>query len=256
MGVDMRPRVALIAGVVVVCAVSALYVDAVWPLAAQAGQRSPQFRRMLLDDKGLRRQATHAPAPSYPAASLTKKVSGVAVATVTTDANGTTERVEILEAPDEAIGQAVRAAAAKWTYKPAGLPLTGTLIFYFHIREGRGVVSSPDEMKVLKGQAPTTAKEEEAPVKEIAETELARLESQVRPVILDIRDRQLYQQSHRAGAVSIPLRELLTRAGAELPRSRPIVIDCFADLYASNACRVAGHFLTSSGFTQVLVLRR
>lgn len=252
----MRSRAALIAGVVAMFGVCALDVAVVSQSAQQSGQRNPQFRRMLLDDKGLRRQATHAPAPFYPAESFKKKVTGVAVAAVTADASGKTERVEILEAPDEAIAQAVRGAIGQWSYKPMGLPMTGQLIFYFHIKEGRGTVSSPEEMKVLKAQVFTVAKEDEAAVKDIKETEFARVKSQIRPVVLDVRDRAVFQQSHRDEAVNIPLKELLTRAAAELPQSRPIVIDCFPDLYTSQACRVAAHFLTSSGFSQVFVLRR
>lgn len=251
----MSARAALIAGVlsVLVQSVFGPVVAAADPVQ-QTVQRKPQYRRILLDDQGLRRQATHSPPPSYPASSLANKVTGVAVAAVTTDANGRTERVEIVEAPDTEIREAVRAAAREWAYKSAGLPITGSLIFYFHIAEGRGIVSSPAEMKALKGQA--TAARDEAPVTEIKEADFARFRAQNSPVVIDIRDRSAHEASHRAGAINIPLKELLTRAAAELPQSRPIVIDCFADLYDSKACAVSAHFLTSSGFTQVYLLRR
>jgi putative ABC transport system permease protein len=73
------------------------------------------------------------------------------------------------------------------------------------------------------------------------------------PLLLDIRDRETFAEGHEKGALNIPLKELLARGPAEIKASRHVVIDC---LDAPDFCSVAAHFLTSSGFKQVSILRR
>lgn len=219
------------------------------------GQPGSRYRRMLSNDQGLRKLATHAPAPPYPVSSLAAKTTGVAVAAVSIGPDGRTEKVDVVEAPDAAIERAVRDAVIQWVYRPVAAPVTGNLVFYFHRQGARGFVSSPDEMKALRGLAPDKTKPEPAS-KEILEADFARLTARAKPVVLDIRDRPAYLRAHRQNAVNIPVSELLTRGGAELPSSRPVVIDCFPEGQASNACTVAAHFLTSSGFSDVYVLKR
>jgi len=70
---------------------------------------------------------------------------------------------------------------------------------------------------------------------------------------LDIRDRDTFGEGHDEGAVNIPFGEVLTRGPAELPVSRRIVIDCRDPL---EFCAMAVHWLASSGFGQVSILRR
>jgi TonB family protein len=232
------------------------YLGAVTP-ATQTQNLTSQFRKASTNDQGLRTLATSAPTPSYPPTSLERKVSGVVVAAVTLNENGRTRSVKILESPDNAIGRAVRDAVEQWVFRSIGVPVTGNLVFYFHIKGRQGLVSSPEEMKALNAVAANaTQLEGKAAIKEIDEATLGSLQGALEPVVLDIRSRTAYLQRHREGAVNIPLRELLTRGGAELPRSGLIVIDCSAENQKADFCEVATHFLTSAGFSQVAILRQ
>jgi TonB family protein len=232
------------------------YLGAVTP-ATQTQNQTSQFRKASTNDQGLRQLATSAPTPSYPPTSLERKMSGVVVAAVTINENGRTRRVDILESPDDASGRAVRDAVRQWVFRSIGVPATGNLVFYFRIKGGQGLVSSPDEMKALNAvAAKATQLEGKAAVKEIDEAQFGPLHGALEPVVLDIRSRTAYLHRHREGAVNVPLRELLTRGGAELPRSRLIVIDCSAENHKADFCGVATHFLTSAGFSQVAVLKQ
>ena len=248
-------------GVIVVLGICLFATDshlAAFRLVPQ--QQNPpavRFSRLRTNDQGLRKAALQSPTPTYPRVSLAKKITGVAVVAIAVDTNGRMESVEVLESPDADIERAVREAVLQWVFRPVGAPIEGTLIFYFHLRGSDGVVSSPDEMKALKdagseGPARQTARA----VKEISETEFRRLSDKPGPLLVDIRDRTAYIAGHRKGALNFPLKELLARAANELPSSRHIVIDCFAEDYKANACTVAAHFLTSSGLTHVSLLRR
>src|SRR5688572_29576805 len=92
--------------------------------------------------------------PSYPAASLRAGISGVAVARVIFGTNGHAKQVDVTQAPDEAIAQALRQAVMTWTIKPGQTggnhqapTIHSTLTFYFQISNGEGVVSNPNEMR-------------------------------------------------------------------------------------------------------------
>jgi TonB family protein len=212
--------------------------------------------RFKAGDKELRELAIKAPLPIYPPKSLAKKVAGVAVATIRVDAKGTPEAVAVLQSPDAATGRAVHDALMQWIFKPAfGSGSDGILVFYFHIKGRSGVVLSPAEMRALTNPgAKAIAQADEPPLESISETEFRALPTRPGPILLDIRDRQTFAEGHEKGAVNIPLYEVLTRAAAELPRSRHIVIDCREEL---GLCAIVVHWLRSSGFSgQVSVLRR
>jgi rhodanese-related sulfurtransferase len=70
--------------------------------------------------------------------------------------------------------------------------------------------------------------------------------------VLDVRDRQSYQKSHRTGSRNIPFDELQSRAEAELDLSRPVVVDCSRGRV--DICRIAGARLKSHGFVDVAVV--
>jgi rhodanese-related sulfurtransferase len=72
-------------------------------------------------------------------------------------------------------------------------------------------------------------------------------------LLLDIRDREAFGEGHEKGALNIPMDELLSRGPAEIGASRHVVIDCRDPL---DFCAIAVHFLASSGFNQVSILRR
>jgi TonB family protein len=145
----MRSRVNFIRVALMVAACTLLLTaTGIW--YKSRGEITPRFGRAKIGDSGLRKNAIHAPTPIYPAESLARNVTGVAVAKVTLDPNGRTTSVDVVEAPDSSTNHAVRAAVMQWTYRGVGAQVTGVLIFYFHIQDGQGLVSSPDEMKNLK----------------------------------------------------------------------------------------------------------
>lgn len=221
---------------------------------AAAHEQTPRPQRFKANDKQFRELAVTSTAPTYPHTSLTKKVTGVVVAAIRTDPKGASEAVEILQSPDSDTGRAVHDAVMQWVFKPMGMGAEGIVVFYFHIEGSRGVVLSPAEMrKVTNPRVNSVARDEEPPVKLITEAEFRGLSSRSRPVVLDIRDRETFAEGHEKGAVNITFGEILTRALAELRVSSHIVIDCRD---APDVCAMAAHQLSSSGFSQVSILRR
>jgi TonB family protein len=225
--------------------------------SAMAEQTAPSPRRLKTGDKQIREFAITSPPPLYPRASLAKRVAGVVVAAVLFDEKGVTEAVEIIQSPDAETGRAVRDAVKQWKIRPMmGMAARGTLAFYFHMKGRNGVVLSPEEMrKVISPGAKNVKREDEdePPVKHITVAEFRAVASQSSTLLLDIRDRETFGEGHEKGAVNIPLDEVLTRAPAELPVSRHIVIDCRDPL---DFCAMSVHWLASNGFDRVSILRR
>jgi TonB family protein len=250
-------RFSLLAALVTI-ACMALYHGV--PIGSLLEPRSLQV--LTLDDAGLRQLAITTFRPAYPAASLANRVTGVVVASLTIDVNGRTRTVEIIEAPDAATGRAVRDALVQWAFRPLEVAarveaIAGNIIFYFHLQGARGVVSSSDEMQATRGVKPLEGPERSQPVvRTIGEAEYRRLRSTVALVVLDTRSRAAYLEGHRDAAIGIPLRELSSRAAAELPLSQLIVVDCFPEQLHAGLCVMAGHMLTSSGFSDVAILNR
>jgi TonB family protein len=209
-------------------------------------------RRFKTGDKQLREMAITSPAPEYPRTSLTKRVTGVVVAAVLFDEKGATEAVEIVQSPDAETGRAVRDAVMQWRIRPMmGMAGRGTLSFYFHVKGRDGAVLSPEEMRALTNpNVKKVKREDEPPVKHITAAEFQALSTQANTLVLDIRDRETFDDGHEKGAVNIPFEELLTRGPAELPASRHIVIDCRDPL---EFCDMSVHCLVSEGFRQVSI---
>lgn len=139
-----------------------------------------------------------------------------------------------------------------------GLMITPTLVFF----DGRGRVTGAMAARL-------TADEEERVIahmkgdrqipvlnyadtfaEEIDQITLTRRRSGA--VLLDIRERNEYEDGHLDGARNIPRNELSVRAAIELPRDRPVLIDC-ARVSALN-CRVAGLSLRTVGFPEVALV--
>lgn len=213
----------------------------------------------IMNDQGLRGITTTAPAPSYPATSLGRKVTGVAVAAILIDQNGHLQSLKLLQAPDEAIGRSVHDALMRWTFRPTGIPMKGKLFFYFTIKRGAGTVESPEEMSptlaAIDRNTHPAAKQGDDAIHAIDETHLDVMRRTGKPSILDVRDRAAYQKEHRNGAVNIPVDELLQRALIELPLLAPVVVDCSPEQPPSQ-CRMAGRMLMFEGFDKVSVLIR
>ncbi len=94
----------------------------------------------------LRRMALTSVTPTYPASSVKAGLSGIAVADLVTAPAGDVQSVEILEAPDPAIGEAVRAALGQWKFPAMPRPMQAKMTFYFRIEQGKGRVVSPQDI--------------------------------------------------------------------------------------------------------------
>lgn len=225
-------------------------------------------------ESGIRRFASHKPLPAYPAASVTKGSSGVAVATIVSGPEGTVTSATILEAPDEEIANAVRVALLAWKIPAVTtsgekrvMGVKGKITFYFTISGGRGRVLHPEDMpggpKPEPASGPPTASPGARPSAspaaagsprppataashaidpdwEIGEPALAAMAAS-KPVLLDIRERDDFKRQHRAGAINIPGDELAVRAYIELKSARPVVIDC--TFTETNRCHNAANLL-------------
>jgi rhodanese-related sulfurtransferase len=252
--------------------------------------QQPNVVRMA--ESGIKRVATSRTMPIYPAQSVPRKSSGVAVAAIMSGADGRVTNVIVLEAPDEAIAEAVRDALMKWQIPPTtvlGRPelygVSGKITFYFQFTGGRGRVVNPEDMPGgpkpepasgppssapgvrSGGPPPTGAAASAAPTPrpaatvvqhtvpadiEIGEADLRQLIATARPTILDIRDRDDFKRGHRDGAVNIPRDELSIRSYIELDHARPLVIDCAQS--ETNACRNAASQLSRQKFPKVVIL--
>lgn len=216
------------------------------------------FAQAGMAESGIRRFASHKPLPAYPAASVAKGSSGVAVAAIVSGPEGNVTSVTLLEAPDEAIADAVRTALLAWKIPPMtvsgrneAMGVRGKITFYFRIAGGRGRVFNPEEMpggpkpepasgpptsgpgaRASSGppsagtpRPPMTASHGVDPGSEIGEAAFATMAAS-KPIILDIRERDDFKRQHRPGAINIPGNELAIRSYIELDSTRPVVIDC------------------------------
>ena len=104
------------------------------------------------------------PRPAYPVVSPERGRTGVAVVEVVTTEDGRVDRVNVLEAPDAHIGDAVSRALGQWEIPPPTdddgqeVRVRAKLFFYFVIENGKGFVRSPEEMLQKSGSmAPAAA---------------------------------------------------------------------------------------------------
>jgi hypothetical protein len=228
--------------------------------------------RATTSEVGLRQMASTTVTPSYPATSVKAKTAGVAVADVTAPVAGGAPAVEILEAPDEAIADAVRAALAGWTFPTLRFATSARLTFYFRIENGKGRVLNPQDMPggpTIKPR-PTYTPENPPPVakpstqqatRTLSEgdttpmtlDELQKLTGADRPTILDVGNRAAFKRGHLEGAINIPHPEIAVRGPIELRGRGRIVIDCTQE--ETFYCLFADHVLKDAGF-KVAILRR
>lgn len=203
-------------------------------------------------EAGLRKTATHAPFPDYPPASLAKKTGGVAVVSLRVGFDGRVEQLDVVEAPDSAIGAAVRNAVQRWTFRPATVgtapepwKVRGKLTFYF-VPEGKGRVVSPEEAASARSaQGPQAT--------QITEAELVKRAKDSATVILDVRPRAEFKQGARRSAVNVPSDEIEARAIRELG-TRRIVIDC--TVLSERSCRAVAEHLRELGFLDIAMAVR
>jgi rhodanese-related sulfurtransferase len=82
---------------------------------------------------------------------------------------------------------------------------------------------------------------------------MQKLAEAIRPVVLDIGERDAFRRDHTPGALNIPVDELPVRAGIELAGAK-VAIDCTRD--EMWRCQAAGAMLGQQGLTQTLILVR
>jgi hypothetical protein len=225
-------------------------------------------------EAGMRWSAIQAPMPVYPKAAVDKGITGVAVASVLAGIDGRVETVVVLEAPDPLLAAAVRNALVRWTFQPitymeSALKNTARLTFYFRITNGAGQVLNPEAMprarwprrpdpqktETQSAAAPILMGAPEASIRFVNENELKLELASLHPLILDIRERDAFRQGHLEAAVNIPFEELDVRAPIELPKARPLVVDCSSgDTWCENPGAIVS-ILTSSGFPTVRIYR-
>ena len=236
---------------------ASIVIPGTLPLALYAmGEQtaSPPRPYLTTSDQTVREWAIASPPPEYPRTSLASRLTGVVIAAVLFNEKGTIDTVEIVQSPDVATGRVVRDALMRWRIKPVALPVKATLAFYFRLKGRDGVVLNPAEMRELTNPGAKNVKREDEPaVKYITEAEFRPLSTRASTLLLDIRDRDAFAESHEKGAINIPFGEMLLRGPAELPASRHIVIDCREPV---EVCAMSVHWLASSGFAQVSILRR
>jgi TonB family protein len=118
--------------------------------SAVVGSTAKQYRVATVPEKTLRKFAKVVVMPTYPEDSKRNGSQGVAVALLNIDEEGTVKKVEILEAPDESIGNAVSKATQMWKFQPVtedstgkSIRLSGKLTFYFKIVDKVALVENP-----------------------------------------------------------------------------------------------------------------
>ena len=188
----------------------------------------PEILRPRMGEQEHRKHVITHLLPEYPPGSIRRGSEGVAVASIVAGRDGRVESVELLQAPDEKIGQAVRTALEQWTFTPGRAPveyygegvsirIQSRMTFYFRIVDGAGVVLEPPAAR-----PPLPA----AIVRDLRGADLNGVFGSLEPVFVDIRDRDDYQRGHYPGSVNIPRSELEARAPRELPRERFVVVLC------------------------------
>jgi TonB family protein len=232
-------------------------------LICAAGFRLQQTA--TLSDHNLRQLATSKPMPDYPKASIAAKATGVAVTSIQVDLEGKVQAAEVLQAPDDAIREAVLSAIRRWTFGPlVSAPgatdrkrVQGKLVFYFWIKAGVPSVLDADQAAGSTLPGPTGGMTAVMPnvvggasVKEISEAELQQLMT-TKSVVVDVRDRRAFTAGHRAGSINIPIDELPARAGAELSGAPHVVIDCSEN--TPTDCRMAAAIIQHQGIPDVVL---
>lgn len=200
--------------------------------------------------------------PAYPEAALARHVQGVVVCNVRVGITGRTKSVEIVQAPDREIGEALRTALMGVTFgrmltdptsgKPA--ELQAKLFWYFVIEGGQGLVMTPEQLAAHRGlRSVAQVLGAAGSVPTIDEPTWIRLSREASVVLLDIRKREAFAMGHLARAINIPEDEVWARV-SELPTSNEVVVDC--PRAVSALCSTVVRELQRAGFDRLAVLRR
>ena len=125
------------------------------------------------------------------------------------------------------------------------------MVFYFLIEAGEGRVVSGLS---LAFEPAGGGRPKAGPPRRIDEAELDSLLEAGGAVVVDFRDRELYAEGHRDGAINLPLRELRTRATLELRSAQVVIVDCYSGSRGWRwRCDLAGERLRDVGVPDVAV---
>jgi rhodanese-related sulfurtransferase len=91
------------------------------------------------------------------------------------------------------------------------------------------------------------------PVRETTAREWRAAGGSGRAVVVNVADRAVFSEPAAKNELHIPWDELWLRAPQELPKNRPIVLDC--SLISLFNCRATARLLTSAGFANVMLLK-
>ena len=121
-------------------------------------------RRVVVDGKVLRSSAVYTELPTYPEIDVRNHIGGLVAAEITVRTDGSVGIVNIIQQPDQSIGQALAQALKRWRFTPARsmtgelFECTGRLLFYFTIEGGVGHVIDANEaalQRVNRGKVNT-----------------------------------------------------------------------------------------------------
>jgi len=109
---------------------------------------SSQERPLVsFSEYSVRASAVRVVHPKYPPTAFRQHQTGVAVAQVYVNDDGAVEKVDLLQAPSEAIAASVREALKQWKFGPElvtpGGEFTGKMTYYFVISRGKPAVFEP-----------------------------------------------------------------------------------------------------------------
>jgi TonB family protein len=211
-------------------------------------------------ETGLRSIAIEHPSPDYPASSISRGSTGVAVAAVRLGADGDVTRVNVLQAPDPDIDASLRRTLRQWRFLPPQVDgskdpyvMEGKLTFYFQIRDGRPTVEEPQDPSSGRNRPRHRGWViDPEPTSTVDDAALASLLRTGDAVLVDVAGREPFATGDRA-SVHIPFDELSVRGPRELPRGKAIVLECVAA--GVDRCSASAATLQSAGFTDVRVWR-
>lgn len=215
---------------------------------------------VAVDELVMRRHAKVRVSPVFPRASVARRVEGVAVAALRVGTDGCVERVQVLQSPDDGIAMAITTAVKQWVFEPVQTldssrpaKVDTKLTFYYTVdHRGVGVILDPERPGLPNGSG-TFARGESREIREIIGNEFETLTAKLPVRVVDIRTREQFSESHRAGAVNVPLDEVAARM-QELRRADRIVIDCFPHML--DGCRAGGRLIVSLSRSTVWILVR
>lgn len=143
---NARNRLVAITNFAIVTLVTALSLFVL--LMGTSCTAPPPCLELTAREASIRDIAVRKVLPIFPPEAANASVSGVAVAQVRIDENGTLTSVEVLQAPHPSIAQATVAAIKQWEFKFTKNQATpecfnSKLTFYFVIEDGKALVKDP-----------------------------------------------------------------------------------------------------------------